>query len=323
MLYDLLKIPARLALAVYCPALTIHPPGILESKGPLLIACNHPNSFLDAIIIATIFKQPVVSLARGDVFKGKRTIRLLRSMNILPVYRTSEGVENMDENYRTFEACREIFRQNGIVLIFSEGLCINEWHLRPLKKGTARLALSSWDEGIPLRILPTGINYHRFRSFGKIVHLLGGQSFDSSAIDRSNGFGRAVQDFNGLLRERMQPLIYEIPKQDIQTQKKTFANPAILSKRALFAIPAVLSFLLHAPLYYPVKIFTKKRTIHNDHYDSILVAGLFLGYPVYILFLSWLAFLISHCWISFLLIPVSYLLAWCHARYRIASDVSA
>jgi hypothetical protein len=323
LLYDLLKIPARLALAVYCPALTIRPREILESKGPLLIACNHPNSFLDAIIIATVFKQPVVSLARGDVFKGKRTIRLLRSMNILPVYRTSEGVENMEENYRTFESCREIFRQNGIVLIFSEGLCINEWHLRPLKKVTARLAISSWDEGIPLRILPAGINYHRFRSFGKIVHLLGGESFGSPAIDQSNGFGKSVLDFNGLLRDHLHPLIYERPKQDRQAQKQAFYDPHMQGNRYLFAIPAALSFLLHAPLYYPVKRFTQKRTIHNDHYDSILVAGLFLGYPLYILFLSCLAFFISHCWISFLLIPVSYMLAWCHARYRIATDVSA
>ena len=54
--------------------------------------------------------------------------------------------------------------------IFSEGKCINEWHLRPLKKGTARLAISSWEENIPLEVLPVGINYSSFRRFGKNVY---------------------------------------------------------------------------------------------------------------------------------------------------------
>ena len=88
---------------------------------------------------------------------------------MFPVYRVSEGVENLNSNYETFENCKKIFREKGIVLIFSEGKCINEWHLRPLKKGTARLAINSWEENIPLEVLPVGINYSSFRRFGKNV----------------------------------------------------------------------------------------------------------------------------------------------------------
>jgi 1-acyl-sn-glycerol-3-phosphate acyltransferase len=105
---------------------------VLNHKGPLLIACNHPNSFLDAIILAALFKKPIYSLARGDVFKNKRIARILTALKILPVFRISEGAENLNTNYDTFAKCREIFKQNGIVLIFSEGLCINEWKLRAL-----------------------------------------------------------------------------------------------------------------------------------------------------------------------------------------------
>ena len=137
MLYNILKIPARIALVIYCRDLKINDRRALAAKGPLLIAANHPNSFLDAIIIATLFDQPVYSLARGDAFTNRFTISLLKSLNILPVYRLSEGAENLGHNYSTFEQCRDIFK-NGIVLIFSEGRCINEWKLRPLMKGTAR-----------------------------------------------------------------------------------------------------------------------------------------------------------------------------------------
>ena len=144
---------------------------MLQIEGPLLIASNHPNSFLDAVIIATVFNKPVYSLARGDVFTNKFYSKILQSLNILPVYRISEGAENLEHNYSTFDDCKKLFKNNGIVLIFSEGSCSNEWHLRPLKKGTARLAFSCWQDNIPLNILPVGINYNSFRSFGKIVKL--------------------------------------------------------------------------------------------------------------------------------------------------------
>ena len=150
MLYRCLKIIARLAMVIFCRKVIINKPGILKTKGPLLLACNHPNSFLDGVILDTLFDQPLYSLARGDVFKKAFYSKLLTALKLLPVYRTSEGVENLITNYDTFENCKDIFRKKGIVIIFSEGKCINEWHLRPLKKGTARLALSSWSENIPL-----------------------------------------------------------------------------------------------------------------------------------------------------------------------------
>ena len=91
---------------------------LLKQKGPLLLVANHPNSFLDAIIIAAFFDQKIHSLARGDAF-GKSWHRyLLSKLNMIPVYRISEGKQNLNLNYNSFEACKEILLLNGIVLIF-------------------------------------------------------------------------------------------------------------------------------------------------------------------------------------------------------------
>jgi len=182
MLYKILYLPARLLIHFYCRKLIINNTTMLHEQGPLLIAANHPNSFLDAIILDTLFKNPVYSLTRGDAFKGKLISKILTSLNMLPVYRISEGAENLDNNYFTFDECQKIFRKNGIVLVFSEGRCINEWHLRPLKKGTARLALSAWQQNIPLKILPVGINYSSFRTFGKNVFLKFGSLINKEDI---------------------------------------------------------------------------------------------------------------------------------------------
>lgn len=306
MLFKLLKIPAWFCLQLYCRYLLVKPNELLKIRGPLLIACNHPNSFLDAIVLASIFKQPIYSLARGDAFKNKFVAAALRSLNMLPVYRTSEGVENLEHNYNTFSACKEIFKQAGIVLIFSEGHCVNEWHLRPLKKGTARLALSSWEDGIDVKVLPAGINYSSFKNFGKEIHLHFGQCFGPQDVERHNGFGRSVASFNNLLQEKLQPLVYEIDAGDEEKRKRYFAHAPSHLKRWLLIVPATLAFVFHAPVYSIAKSLAKKFGGHNDHYDSILVAVLFALYPWYLLLLCMLLFLlhVPFWWLGFILLPL-------------------
>ena len=156
-------------MKIFCRKIIVNNRAMLKKQGPLLLASNHPNSFLDAIILDILFQKPIWSLARGDVFRNAFISKILTALKMFPVYRVSEGVENLNSNYETFENCKKLFRDKGIVLIFSEGKCVNEWHLRTLKKGTARLAINSWEENIPLEILPVGINYSSFRRFGKNV----------------------------------------------------------------------------------------------------------------------------------------------------------
>lgn len=272
-------------------------------NGPLLLSVNHPNSFLDAIILDILFKQPIWSLARGDVFKKPFYIKLLAKLKMLPVYRTSEGVENLETNYRTFDACKEIFKNNGVVLMFSEGKCINEWHLRPLMKGTARLAISTWQEGIDLKVLPVGINYSSFRRFGKNIFLNFGTIINQEDINVNDTDGRKHIAFNSILHKALQPLVFEIPYADKQLQAKLLTvNTGIISS-ILLCIPAFIGFFLHLSFYLPVRIFTKAKANHSDHYDSILIALLTILYPVYLLFVTSLLFWITCNWMS-LLVPI-------------------
>ena len=315
MLYLLFKIPATLCFWMYCRQLRIKNKEFLNATGPLLLACNHPNSFLDAIIISTLFNRPVHSLARGDAFKNKFVAFFLRSLNMLPVYRTSEGTENMEHNYTTFEACKKIFKDNGVVLIFSEGRCINEWRLRPLMKGTARLAISSWEDGIDLKILPVGINYQSFRAFGKNIHLNAGDMLTSGDVDQTKGFGKSLVGFNELLQSRLQPLVYEIDKKNQTSLREHFFIPVPILKKLLLAIPAAAGYLIHFPLAYPAKKIAAKMGGRNDHYDSILVGMLFFAYPIYLLAIVWLLCKLEqpYWWGAAILLPF---LGWSYLQMK-------
>ena len=224
---------------------------------------------------------------------------------MLPVYRTSERVEKLQHNYRTFEACQEIFEQNGIVIIFSEGRCINEWHLRQIKKGTARLATSAWLQGTDLTVLPVGLNYNTFRNFGKNVIINFGEPLDRENILEHGSDGKMFLSFNEQLRERLAPLVFEIdPGNKNAIREKLYISQSTL-KKVLLAGPVMLGFVLHAPLYFALKTINGYY-FNNDHFDSTLVALLFLSYPFYVLALLFVTALLFGWMIAaiiFLLMP--------------------
>ena len=281
MFYSLLKAYSRFAHRILFWKIRVNRPEVLAEKGPVLFAANHPNSFLDGIILTTLSNEPVYSLARGDAFRTKRTNQLLRRMKLLPVYRQSEGVENLEHNYTTFSACLQAFTAGSSVLIFSEGRCENEWHLRPLKKGTARLAFAAWEQGIPLTVIPTGFNYSSFFHLGKEVHLRFGRPIRFEAFDPGESQGRNHLAFNALLKKELEALVYEIKPDDQAGLRQHFP----LRRHPLFLLPGLAGLILHTPLYLAAK-GASARFRKTGHYDSVLHALLLLGYPFYLLLLA-------------------------------------
>ena len=234
----------------------------------------------------------------------------------MPVYRVTEGVENLEENYKTFDLCKEIFKKNGIVLIFSEGKCLNEWHLRPLMKGTARLAISSWEEGIPLQVLPVGINYSSFYKFGKNVKLFFGNFISSKDITTGEGHGKAIQSFNSNLSQQLQPFVFEIDTNDTKGLHQAFYVPQSTIKKVLLFIPSIAGWLLHAPLLYPIKKYVQQTKMEKEHYDSVVVGILLLVYPLYLLLITAIVLGFTHCWSSILLLLLFPFTGWAHVQLR-------
>ena len=309
----LLKSYARLAIRLYCSTIIINKPQYLKASGPLLLSANHPNSFLDGIILTTLFEKHIYSLARGDAFKKPLANTLLRKLHLAPVYRTREGVENLEHNYTTFATCLDVFKKKGIVLIFSEGLCENEWHLRPLLKGTARLATSAWQQGIPLRVLPVGINYNSFKKFGKEVHIHFGQPFSQEVVADHQTDGKQYLYFNAELNQQLQSLVYEIPSQTDPAYQQHFPSKVSLRKKTLLFLPALIGLLLHYPLYGLSWLVTNTGFKRSGHYDSVIHTLPILLYPLYVLSIV----IVTSCysWLlafgAALLLPMT---AWCLAR---------
>ncbi len=233
-----------------------------------MIVANHPDSFLDGISIATQCESPAYFLARGDVFRKKPLYgHLLSQLQVIPVHRLSEGKDHLHENEETFNACKEILRNNGIVIIFIEGICVLSHELQPFKKGTARIVQGSWDEGVPTKVLPVGLYYETLRGVGKSLQIITGPILCREDFRAETVLPRQLKAFNDLLYAQIDGLIKS------REEVKTHSNPLLLN----------ITRFLHAPLYYPLSSYIHKKTYGTVFYDSVLFGSLVLLYPLYLL----------------------------------------
>jgi 1-acyl-sn-glycerol-3-phosphate acyltransferase len=286
--YSLIKIMVRLALSIFCRKMVVSGRASLSLKGPILVVANHPNSFLDATIIGSLFNRPVHFLARGDAFNKPWHAKLLRLLNMIPVYRLSEGKDNLPLNEGAFRRSKEVLSQNGIVLIFIEGVCVNKHELQPFKKGAARIAFESRTKA-GLHILPLGIAYDSFEHFGKHINIHIGQPVLPAQLFFHEEESKSIRHFNERMYMEINQRI-EIP---------VSVKSGILKQTLLF-LPAITGYFLHILLYTIMKKFLRRKTRGTVFFDSVLFGTLLFLYPLYLIFISLLLLLIP--------LPVPYII---------------
>jgi len=265
-----------MALKIFCVSIKVHNKKALRQKGPLLIVANHPDSFFDALVIAANCTHPVSFLARGDVFTKPWHNFLLRSLNMMPVYRQREGKEHLYKNQNSFDASVEVLKNGGILLIFIEGTCLNKNEIQPFKKGAARILQQAVAQGVSPSVLPAVITYNGFKHFGKKIFLMLGSAvpattFFTSNPEQQNEASRR-NNFNNHVMEQMTSLFKEPPSKKY--------------KRPLYLFPIIgIAWLWHAPFYISIKTLVVHKTKGTVFYDSVLFAVLLFAYPLYLILL--------------------------------------
>jgi 1-acyl-sn-glycerol-3-phosphate acyltransferase len=255
----------------------VHGKAALRQRGPLLIVANHPDSFFDALVIAANCSHPVSFLARGDVFTKPWHDFLLRSLKMMPVYRQREGKEHLHKNQNSFDASVEVLKNNGILLIFIEGTCLNKNEIQPFKKGAARILQQAVAAGVTPAVLPAVITYNGFKHFGKKIYLMLGKTFSAGVYFRADSTSSSMalerNNFNNHVMQEMVSIFKEPPSKKY--------------KRLIYLFPIVgVAWFWHAPFYLIIKTFVAHKTKGTVFYDSVLFAVLLFAYPIYLLLLS-------------------------------------
>ncbi len=147
-------------------------------RGPLIVAANHHNSVIDAMLIVATFPRQVMVLANAPLFRHPLIGPFLRLMRAVPVNRRLEAGDDPRKNEALFAAAIHALRSGGTILIFPEGRTQPRPTLLQLRTGAARMLLGA--ESSPggrcgVTLLPVGLVFHDPGAFrgGSVLVMVG------------------------------------------------------------------------------------------------------------------------------------------------------
>lgn len=146
----------------------------LPQKGPMIVISNHPNTFMDPIVIASYLKPQVYFLANASVFDSPFAKWLFPKLNMIPIQRKHDTNKQKYSNEDIFQKCFDHLAKGGTILIFPEGTSIHKRMLQEIKTGTARIALGAEKQHnyqLGIKIVSFGLNYSKPDSFRSEVFI--------------------------------------------------------------------------------------------------------------------------------------------------------
>jgi len=181
MIYSLLKVIVKIALNVFFKSISTQYDEPVPKDRPLIFVANHPSTFMDAMVIGSIVRQPLYFLSKGSLFANRLFQFFFNMIHMIPIYRAQDDPAMMSKNENVFKRCYDFLSKRKALLIFPEGISKHGRRLHKIKTGAARIALGAEklnNYSLGVTIIPVGINYSNagvFRSnlllsFGPPVH---------------------------------------------------------------------------------------------------------------------------------------------------------
>ncbi len=197
----------------------------IPTDGAVIIAPNHCNTLMDALVILRAFKDETVFGARADIFKNPLVAKIMYFLRILPQVRQRDGLRNVLKNNETQDTIVETLENKVRFCIFPEGRHRPAHSLQPLGKGVFRAALAAnakFGDKLPIYIVPTGIEYGDYFRYFSTSLVNFGKPINVTEFVREHPVENEAQLIEPLKKElasRMSELITYI-KDDEQLEDK-------------------------------------------------------------------------------------------------------
>jgi 1-acyl-sn-glycerol-3-phosphate acyltransferase len=160
--YKVVRFYVKIGLFFTLKKISVHGKENIPKTGAILFVANHQNALIDAILIPTTNNRNIHFLTRASAFKNKLADKILRSLNMIPVYRLRDGKNSIEKNIAIFEQCFEFLKNEKALQVFVEGEHHQLRRVIHLKKGFARIILGTLQKypDLNIEIVPVGINYN-------------------------------------------------------------------------------------------------------------------------------------------------------------------
>lgn len=247
MLYGFLRWIAGIALHWFYSDIRVVGQNRVPGSGPIIVAANHPNALVDALVAGWILPRRLSITAKATLVENPVLAVLFRMLGIVPLRRVSderkkelEGTPDPSRNAGAFDRVMHVLRESGVVLIFPEGKSHNEPRIAPLRTGLARIALQARDrDGIAgIQILPLGL---KFQAKGEPNSVVIAEFDDPIDLDALGPL--AVEQLTALVEGRLRR-VADLTEIDVFMGRTEQRQPAGV-KRSLLKIVAIWGEWVH------------------------------------------------------------------------------
>jgi glycerol-3-phosphate O-acyltransferase/dihydroxyacetone phosphate acyltransferase len=229
MLYHLLRSISGIALRWFYSRIDVEGLERIPATRPLLLAVNHPNALVDAMVVTWMFPRRVVLTAKATLFRNPIARAFFNSAGVVPLIR-AQDVRNLGpsteagRNKRAFDALNDALARGRAVLIFPEGITGDHPSLAPFKTGAARMALQARDSNVHgLSIVPIGLTFERKDAPRTRVFVHVGDPIDVESWPRVDQ-GRDVGMLTGEIERRLHALTLNFETSDNAARATALAS---------------------------------------------------------------------------------------------------
>ncbi|MBQ3723320.1 MAG: 1-acyl-sn-glycerol-3-phosphate acyltransferase [Bacteroidales bacterium] len=211
----------------------------VPTDGAVLMAPNHCNTLMDALVVLQDRKDATLFGARADVFRKPILNKFLRFLRILPIPRVRDGLQEVLHNRETMEEVIECLDHGMRYAMFAEGTHRPMHSLLPLKKGitrTALLANERFGGSKPVYIVPMGLEYEDYYRLQTSLKIRYGKPINVTeyvAAHADAGEAEIHRGLLGILKERIAGLITYLP--DDESYEGRWALTKMASQEAAMA----------------------------------------------------------------------------------------
>lgn len=185
----------------------------IPKKGAILFMANHPNGLIDPLIITTNNPRTNYFLTRAASFKKPLVRWFLNSLNLIPIYRIRDGVNQLNKNKEVFERCFDLLDNQKALMIFPEGSHDKRRTVRSLSKGFSRIVFGAIERNpkLQIQIIPVGITYQDSSSYPFKVSLNYGTPILANDFYKSNLNHSDIKEIKDVISDQLKTLSVHIP----------------------------------------------------------------------------------------------------------------